>query len=199
MTVDTRIFHWTKIRPFLCERRPRIAKSFGAFLCRPCTTTTWNFRMQRLMAGVNTLLFLLTWLLSPGIQLQGNSPTFDILSKLALSLTRKNLVYFFNSDVFAAVEVVAIALYFLWHLNKTDSALKRIPKVGPCRPSVLFFDFLQFSQLPRTPPRASRSQRSLSQLVSVLVKQIQLDYLFLLLVKTVEMLKLTRKHQLLNW
>ena len=98
-------------------------------------------------------LFLLTWLLCPGIQLRGNSSTFDILTKLALSLTRKNLVYFFDTDVFAAVavvEVVAKARYFLWHLNKTDSALKRIPRVGPCRPSVLFFDFLQSSQLPRT-------------------------------------------------
>ena len=54
MIVDTRIFHWTKIRPFLCERRLRLATRFGTFLCRPCTTTTWNFCMQRLMAEVNT-------------------------------------------------------------------------------------------------------------------------------------------------
>ena len=54
MIVGTRIFNWTKIRPFLCERRTRLATSFGTFLCRPCTTTTWNFRMQRLMADVNT-------------------------------------------------------------------------------------------------------------------------------------------------
>ena len=54
MIVGTRIFHWTKIRPFLCERRLRLATRFGTFLCRPCTTTTWNFCMQRLMAEVNT-------------------------------------------------------------------------------------------------------------------------------------------------
>ena len=52
--VGTRIFLWTKIRPFLCERRLRLATSFGTFLCRPSTTTMWNFRMQRLMADVNT-------------------------------------------------------------------------------------------------------------------------------------------------
>ena len=40
MIVGTRIFNWTKIRPFLCERRTRLATSFGTFLCRPCTTTT---------------------------------------------------------------------------------------------------------------------------------------------------------------
>ena len=28
MIVGTRIFHWTKIRPFLCERRRRLATSF---------------------------------------------------------------------------------------------------------------------------------------------------------------------------
>ena len=48
------MLHWTKIGPFLCERRLRLATSFGTFLCRPYTTTTWNFRMQRLMAEVNT-------------------------------------------------------------------------------------------------------------------------------------------------
>ena len=69
-------------------------------------------------------------------------------------------------------------------------------------PAVLQFSSLTLYKaanfLGRT-PSASRSQTSLSQWVSVLVKQIQLDYLLLLLVKTVEMLNSPTKHQLLNW
>ena len=159
MIVDTRIFHWTKIRPLLCERRLWLATRFGTFLCRPCTTTTWNFRMQRLMAEVNTWRIIfpslsLNLVAVPRNSTPGKFANIWHFEQVGTKFDKKKpCIFFFDSDVFAAVavvEVVAKARYFLWHLNKTDSALKRIPRVGPCRPSVLFFDSLQSSQLPRT-------------------------------------------------
>ena len=208
MIVDTRIFHWTKIRPLLCERRLWLATRFGTFLCRPCTTTTWNFRMQRLMAEVNTWRIIfpslsLNLVAVPRNSTPGKFANIWHFEQVGTKFDKKKPCIFFLIVTFllpspSSKSLLKLVIFY-------DISIRRIAPWNEYLelvPAVLQFSSLTLYKaanfLGRT-PSASRSQTSLSQWVSVLVKQIQLDYLLLLLVKTVEMLNSPTKPQLLNW
>ena len=88
----------------------------GTFLCCPYITSTWNFLMWLCLNTPDRRIFL---------QLQGNLPTFSILSKLEYMLFflwKKESEFIFAISA-APADVIAEAQYFsrVFHQRDTSS------------------------------------------------------------------------------
>ena len=87
----------------------------GTFLCCPYITSTWNFLMWLCLNTPDRRIFL---------QLQGNLPTFSILSKLEYMLFflwKKESEFIFAISA-APADVIAEAQYFSWVFHPRDTS-----------------------------------------------------------------------------